>query len=175
MSTIGTNWGDGAWVVSSWAATAWLSTPAALVTGSVISGGIGEQDVVDGGKTIVIELVNDTWLAAGTGPVGSEANSLAILAGITASLTPANGWNNEWRDNEVFGSITRDSNTQITIVMTAAAAYSVEANEVITVTVPAEAIAGSNPIIAAPTFTVLQGGGGAFIHKRYREQVTEFI
>ena len=114
----------------------------ASVSGTVVSG-LTETQVVSGGETLIIILTNDTWLAAGTGPVGTIANTQAIIDGITAAESEATGWNAEVRDKEVVGSVVRDSDTQITITWSPAPAYDITANETITVTVP-------DPLSSAP-------------------------
>jgi hypothetical protein len=114
-----------------------------------------EAEVVTGGKTIILTLTGDTWVAAGTGPIGSTADTQAIIDGLTAAATPTNGWNNEVRDKEVTTAVVRTSNTVCTITLTAAAAYDVAATETITATIPAAALVTSaSPVVSSPTFTV---------------------
>ena len=113
-----------------------------------------ESEIVTGGETTIITLTNDTWVAAGAGAIGSEADTQAIIDGVSAATTPANGWNNEVRDKEAIGSVARTSSTVATITWTAAAAYSVTADDTITVTVPAAVLVTSGvPLTATPTFT----------------------
>lgn len=129
----------------------------AAVTGTATST-IGEADVVAGGKTIVITLTNDTWKAAGTGPIGSTADTQAIIDGISAASSPALGWNAEWRDKEATTAVVRTSATVCTITMSSQAAisgsYDIEAQETVTVTVPSAATASGVSVVASPTFTV---------------------
>ena len=70
--------------------------PYAVLTGTALDS-IDEDDITTGGKTIIITLHGDTWKAAGTGPIGSTADSDALLAGISGSST----WNTQVRDNFV--------------------------------------------------------------------------
>ncbi len=133
-----------------------LRGSSATVTGTALAN-IDEADVVAGGKTIIITLVGvETWKAAGTAPVGDEVDSQAIIDGLDSNKGDTFGWNNEVRDKEVTSAITRDSATQITILLTAQAAYDLTSgpDETITVTVPAAAVNGSAAITATPTFTV---------------------
>jgi len=133
---------------------------AAAVTGTA-QPTLTESEVVSGGETIIITLTGDTFVAAGAGAIGSEADTQAIIDGVSAAASPANGWNNEVRDKEVIGSVSRDSDTQATITWTAAAAYSVAADETITVTVPAAALVTSaSPLTATPTFVVTNEAAG---------------
>ncbi len=111
-----------------------------------------EADVRAGGKTFVITLINDTWLAAGT-PFNQIRQ--IILNGITSAQTEITGWNKEVRDKESITSVIRTSNTVVTIIWTAAPSYDVTINEVITVTVPDEALSTRiTPLIATPTIGV---------------------
>ena len=127
--------------------------PSATISGTT-EPNVLESEIVSGGETTIITLTNDTFVAAGTGPIGSTADTQALIDGISAAASPANGWNNEVRDNESTGSVVRDSDTQATITWTAAAAYSVDADETITVTIPAAVLVTSaSPVVATPTFT----------------------
>ena len=121
----------------------------AEVSGTVL--GSLESEIVTGGRTLIITLTYDQWLAAGA---PFNASRAAILAGITASATPANGWNNEVRDKEADISVARTSDTVVTITFTGAAAYNVAVSESVTVTVPGAALEGGDPIIATPSFSV---------------------
>jgi hypothetical protein len=114
-----------------------------------------EAEVVTGGKTIILTLTGDAWVAAGTGPIGSTADTQAIIDGLTAATTPTFGWNNEVRDKEVTTAVVRTSSTVCTITLTAAAAYDISSTETITPTIPAVALVTSaDPVVSSPTFTV---------------------
>jgi hypothetical protein len=126
----------------------------AALTGTALAS-ITESDIVAGGKTIIITLTNDTFVAAGTGPIGSTANTQAIIDGLTSAQSEGTGWNAEVRDKEVISSVVRTSSTVCTITLTAQAAYDVTAQETITVTIPAAGLVTSaSSTVATPTFTV---------------------
>ena len=125
----------------------------AAVTGTATAS-ITEADVVTGGKTIIITLTNDTWKAAGTGPIGSTADTQAIIDGITAASSPATGWNNVVKPGIETSDVVRTSATVCTITLDAEATYDITATETITVTVPAAATVSGVSVVAAPTFTV---------------------
>jgi len=115
----------------------------------------GETDIVDGGKTIILILTNDTWPAVGA---AFNAQRQAIIDGLDAAETEATGWNAEVRDKEVVGAVVRDSDTQVTITLTAAADYDTTAEETITMTVPASALVTSaSAVVASPTFMISSG------------------
>lgn len=125
----------------------------AAITGTATAS-IDEDDITTGGKTIIITLTGDTWVAAGP---TFNAERQAIIDGLDSAQVEATGWNAEVRDKEIVGSIARTSDTVVTITLSAAAAYDITAQETITVTVPASALVTSaSPIIATPTFTVDQ-------------------
>jgi hypothetical protein len=117
------------------------------VTGTATAS-ITETDIVDGSKTIIIELTGDTWKSA------FDAQRQAIINGLDAATSPTNGWNDEVRDKEVVTAVVRTSSTVVTITLTASALYDIASTETITVTVPAAAVDGAAEIDATPTFTV---------------------
>ena len=53
-----------------------------------------------------------------------------------------------------FNEVTRTSATVVTIILPAFASYDITADETMTVTVPASAVASGGPITATPTFNV---------------------
>ena len=138
------------------------ATPSAVISDTATAG-ITEADVVAGGKKLVITLTDDTWVAAGTGPIGSTAVTQAIIDGISAETSPALAWNAEWRDKEVTTAVVRTSATVCTITMSSQAAisgsYDISAQETITVTIPATALTAAGAVVATPTFTVDLVGG----------------
>lgn len=120
------------------------------LSGTAIAGGVLESEIVAGGETVIITLFNDTWAAAGTGPIGSTADTQALIDGFTAATTPANGWNNEVRNKEPTSIVVRTSNTVATLTFTtAASAYDISADETITVTIPAVVLVTSGDAIVA--------------------------
>ena len=112
--------------------------------------GITEVDIVAGGKTIIITLANDDWLAAGFD--GQRQN---IIDGLNSDGAEDAGWNAAVRDTEIVSAVVRTSNTVVTITLTPAT-YNIVANETITVTIPSTALVLSiNAIIGEPAFTVI--------------------
>lgn len=124
------------------------------VTGTATAS-ITEADIVTGGKTIILTLTGDTWIAAGTGPIGTTANTQAIIDGIDSAQSEGTGWDAVVKAGLVPASdVVRTSNTVCTITLPAFGSYNITAQETITVTIPAEALTGASPISATPTFTV---------------------
>lgn len=122
----------------------------AAITGSITPSAT-ESDIVVGGETIIITLSGDTWVAAGAAFDAQRAN---IIQGLDSAQSELTGWNNEVRDKEVVGAVVRTSDTVVTITLSASAAYNITANETVTATVPATAVAGGVAITATPTFDV---------------------
>lgn len=117
------------------------------VTPSII-----ESDIVTGGKTIIIDLTNDTWVADGATFDGQRQN---IINGISSAQSETNGWNNEVRDKQGVIGVVRTSDSKVTITLDAQAAYNITANEIVTVTVPASALVISDdPVVGMPTFLI---------------------
>ena len=87
----------------------------ATVTGTATAT-ITEADVVAGGKTIIITLTGDTWVAAGA---TFDAQRQAILDGVVSAQSEADGWNNVVSAHEPVTSVVRTSNTVVTITLTA--------------------------------------------------------
>jgi hypothetical protein len=128
--------------------------PSAIFSGTAVSGGVTENEIVAGGETIIITLTNDTWVAAGTGPIGSTAVSDAIIDALISDGSATNGWNNEVLAVMDQTDLVRTSSTVATITMPAVAAYSISSNEAISCTLPSSALTGGSPIGVSNTFSV---------------------
>lgn len=144
------------------------AVPTALVTGTLVTSAV-ETNIVDGGTTIVITLTDDTWVSAGA---TFNAQRQAIIDGLDSAQSEANGWNVEVRDKEVVGAVVRTSPTVVTITLSAAPLYAIEANEDITITVPASALTGTSPIIASPVLTVRPDSSLGHVAQTLRHQDT---
>lgn len=133
-----------------------LDPPSSIaLTGTVTTA--NETDIVTGGKTIILTITGDTWVASGA---TFDAQRQAIINGITSAGSETNGWNNEVRDNEAVTAVVRTSDTVATITLSASASYNITANETITVTVPSTALTGASAIVASPTFTITSIASG---------------
>ena len=110
-----------------------------------------EKDIVEGGKTIILTLTDDTWVAVGTTFNGQRQN---IINGIDSAQNEATGWDAVVKATQVVAGVVRTSNTVVTITLDAFATYDITANETITVTVPATALVGAGALVASPTFIV---------------------
>lgn len=126
----------------------------AVLTGTMIAT-VDEDDITTGGKTIIITLTGDTFKAAGTGPIGSTADTQALIDGFDAASSPANGWNVEVRDKALTSEVVRTGDTVATWTVAAQSGYDISAQETITGTIPTDVlVTAAGAITATPTFTV---------------------
>jgi len=126
--------------------------PTAAITGT-IGDGATEQEVRDGGGTILITLSGTTWVAAGATFNAQRQN---IIDGLVAADSQTYGWNNEVKAKLGVGAVARTSDTLVSITIPAGDVgdYRIVTNEVITTTVPATAmVSGAGPV-ATPTTTI---------------------
>ena len=130
------------------------NTISAAVTGTATAS-ITEADVVAGGKTIILTLTNETWVASGD---FTDTVKTAIRNGITSAQNEAAGWNQKVRPNIPVANVVRTSDTVVTVTLQAQADYNITAQETITCTVPPTATAHGTRLVASPTFTVDTGG-----------------
>lgn len=136
-----------------------LSTAGLTVTGvsAAISGtfasGTTAANVVSGGRTIIITLTGDTWVASGA---TFNAQRQAIIDGIDSAQSEANGWDAE-RSNIAVTDVVRTSDTVVTITLPALGDYAITSNETLTVTVPGAALTGASPIVASPSIVISTG------------------
>ena len=95
-----------------------VNAASAAVSGTVVSSAT-EADVVAGGKTVIITLTNDTWVAAGA---AFDAQRQNIIDGLDSAQSETTGWNTEVRDKQGVAGVVRTSNTVVTITLDAQAA-----------------------------------------------------
>ncbi len=130
----------------------WLRTgKTAALTGTIVAS-VTEADIVAGGKTLIITLTGDTWIAAGAGSFDLQRDE--IIAGVDSAQSEALGWDLVPKALQSLGGVVRTSDTVATITWDAFATYNITAQETITVTVPGTALTGTTPIVATPTFTI---------------------
>lgn len=143
---------DTKWKIGTISST--LATPTGTITASV-----DESDIVTGGKTIVLTLTDETFIAAGTGPIGSTANTQALIDGIDGDVVGGTGWDAVVKAGLVpADDVVRTSATVCTITLPAFASYSISATETISVVIPAAVLTGGSEIIASPMFTIADTG-----------------
>lgn len=125
--------------------------PSVTMTGTVISGGVTEAEIVTGGETIILTLQNGRFAR---NQAAFDAARQAMIDGMDSAQAEAAGWDAEVKANEVVGAIVRTSATVCTITLTAAGSYSVTADETITVIIPAALMEGQLDTLSAGTFVI---------------------
>jgi hypothetical protein len=128
------------------------AAPLSAAVSGTITPFAGKSAVVSGGKTIIIDLTGDTWVAAG----GTfDAQRQNIIDGLDSAQSETTGWDNEVRGKQGVTGVVRTSDTRVTITLDAQSGYDITATETITVTVPASAlVTSSSPAVATPTFDI---------------------
>lgn len=125
-----------------------------VVTGTLATAPIYREDIVAGGKTLILTLSGDTFVAAGA---TFDAIRSDIIQGLDASSSPSLGWNPVVRDTMAVTAVVRTSATVCTITLPAFPTYGPTAGETLTVTVPASALTLAAPLVASPTVGLLRG------------------
>ena len=92
-----------------------VTAPTATLSGSATAS-ITEVDINDGGKEIILDLTDDTWVAAGT---AFDDIRQDILNGLVSAQNEQYGWNNIVTPNEPVTSVVRTSDTRVTITLEA--------------------------------------------------------
>jgi hypothetical protein len=133
------------------------TTKAAALTGTATAS-ITEADIVAGGKTIIITLTGDTWVAAGA---AFDAQRQNIINGFDSAQSEANGWDAVVKATESVSAIVRTSNTVVTWTLSAFPSYNITASETITGTIPATALVGGVAVVATPTISISAVGTGS--------------
>jgi hypothetical protein len=127
------------------------SAAATCALSGTVTASITESDIVAGGKTIILTLTGDTWVAAG----GTfDAQRQNIINGIDSAQAEATGWDAVVKAGLAVSAVVRTSATVVTVTLPAFATYNITANETITATIPSTALSGGAAITASPTFTV---------------------
>ena len=123
-----------------------------------------EADIVTGGKTIILTLTGDTWVAAGA---TFDAQRQNIINGIDSAQAEATGWDAVVKALQGVAGVVRTSATVVTITLDAQATYNITATETITATIPATALTGAVALVATPTFTVTAVTAGGWLNRGY--------
>lgn len=134
--------------------TSSVSLIAATLTGTATSG-TTEANIVSGGRTIIITIQGDDWVASGGTFDGQRQN---IIDGIDSTQSEGTGWDAVVKATQGVSGVARTSPTVATVTLDAFATYNITAQETITVTVPSTALAGGVAVVATPTFTVATSG-----------------
>lgn len=134
----------------------------AALTGTISDA--NEGDIVSGGKTIILTLTGDTWVAAGA---TFDAQRQNIINGLDSAQTEATGWDAVVKALQGVSGVIRTSDTVVTITLDAQATYNITATETITATITATAVSLGAQIVASPTFAVTATTAGGWLNRGY--------
>lgn len=144
-----------------------VATATAALTGTVTTA--TEADIVTGGRTIVLTLTGDTWVAAGATFDGQRQN---IINGIDSAQAEATGWDAVVKALQGVAGVVRTNDNVVTITLDAQSTFNITATETITNIVPASALTGAVALTASPTFNVTAVNAGGFLTRNYWWQQT---
>lgn len=114
-----------------------------VLTGTAISGGVTEAEIVTGGETIIATVSGDTFVATAC---ADNAITTAMLAGIDGSIAAQLTIDHTM--------CVRDSDTQITLTLPVTGGYDISATAEDTWTMPATALTGGEAIVATPYIVI---------------------
>ncbi len=124
------------------------TAPTIALTGTAITSGILEAEVVIGSETLIITITGDSW-------VESLGDDNAITTAFLAAITGSEGGGNDFDDEValVHGNLVRDSASQLTLTLPASASYAIASDETVTVApTAASVVRGRAP--AVQTFEI---------------------
>ncbi len=150
-----------------------LTSGIVIVTGQATGTGllgITEEDIVLGGKTIIISLSNDTWVASGAAFNAQRQN---ILDGLVSNKAESTGFN-AFQPSIPVTAVVRTSDTVITITLPELPSYSITADETISIDIPAAALVTSVTALDVPegmeiADVTVGGSGNASTAKKRRD------
>jgi hypothetical protein len=124
--------------------------PATLAVSGTAVPTITEAQAVTGGKTIILTVTDDTWVASGD-PFNDIREDIRDNL-ISDKAEPA-GWEATKADISL-DNIVRTNNTVVTITMDPMPSYNITETEIITATAPASALTKGEEAIGTPTFSI---------------------
>ncbi len=122
-------------------------------TGTLLVEEIDQGFIIDGGKTIILTLTADTWVASGA---TFNAQRQDIIDNIVSDQSETNGWNEE-RPNLNVTDVVRTSPTVVTITLSALASLAISAVATLTIKAPGTALTGAVTLTAPQTATITFG------------------
>lgn len=138
---------------------------------AAITGSATESNIV--GQVFGGVLTNDTLVAAGTGPIGSIANTQALIDGLVSAQSEANGFN-VLRATIAVTDITRVSDTEWSLTIPASfSSYVITAAETLTWTVPAVVLTAAAELVGTPTIGIADDVSAARGGRRKRRYIVD--
>lgn len=134
-----------------------IGTASIAVTGT-ITPSASETDIVSGGKTIILTVTGDTWVASGA---TFDAQRQNIINGLDSAQSELLGWDNVVKALQGVAGVVRTSDSVVTITLDAQLTYNITATETITATIPSTALKLAAAIVGTPTFQITATGAAA--------------
>lgn len=130
-----------------------ITENASVTLSGTAIGGVLESEIVSGTETVIFTIVGDQWAAT----LGADnAVTSAFLAAITGDHSGAGSFDDEVA--LVHGNLTRDSNTQLTLILPATAGYSITTtDEDIDLDVPEDSMVKHVGTLTVPQWTITEG------------------
>ena len=122
----------------------------ATITGTITSSA-NESHITTGGRTLVITLTNETWVAPA---LPFDGQRQAIINGMDSAQAEATGWDAVVKAGLAVTDVARTSDTVVTMTLPAFGSYDISGAETITATVPATAVTAGAAIVGSPTFII---------------------
>jgi hypothetical protein len=132
-----------------------LTGASAILSGTLV--GASASAIVSGGRTIVLTLSGDTWVASGA---AFDAERQNIIDGLDSAQAGPFGWDAVVKAGLAVGAVVRTSDTVVTITLSAFPTYAITATETITATIPGSALALGAPLVASPTVSITRTQAG---------------
>ena len=123
---------------------------ASAILSGQLAAGVLENHLASKYSEANITLSGDTWVS---GQTFNDARQ-ALINGFDSAGVETTGWDAEIRDRLSVVSLTRVTDTIVSIEIPASSAYAIDSGETITVTVPASMLTGASALVASPTFAV---------------------
>jgi hypothetical protein len=135
--------------------TFYLSPVVITLSGTAIAGGVLESEIVAGGETIIMTMSGSTW-PTDIAVAGSPFNNL--FGNFNGDDTGADGFDIRVRPLITPSEVTRTSDTVVTLILPAAAAYSITTDGDEDVQIPFNITAIGGNVVADPvSFTITEG------------------
>ena len=139
------------------AKTGWRSPddrPTIALTGTAITDGVAEAEIVSGSETLILTLTGGVWPDE-----GDDFNGIrqSIIDGMDSAQAEAGGWDAKVKAVAAETIVERTSATVVTITLPATGDYAITADETITITIPA------NIVTADGTLYPFEVAGGSFV------------
>lgn len=132
----------------------------AVLSGSCVPSAT-EQELRDGGETVIITLTGDTWVSGIFDPALFDPalfDTVSVFNAVRQGIIDgSDGDGTEWdaeKSNLAVTDVVRTSATVLTITLSQLAGYGIADNETVSWTIPGAALVSGTPIVASNSFTI---------------------